>query len=373
MIIKRKDSYQVKLKDGSGKWISRTFPNKKTAEAYETQLRQKKFNGEVISGISRHLSFNEYFSEWFESVRHQATPGWRKFQLRMYLNHVQHVIGERNLQSITPNLILQVLNEMAEKGKSGQTRLHVYNLLSKSFSDAIEIFHLIHRSPVHKSFVPKVPRKEANFLAMEQMKKLLLHVEGNPYEVPVWLGIYLGLRIGEIQALRWIDIDFDRGVIHVRRAYSKHEGIFREYPKGRKQHSHRIPVELLDKLRKAKETAHSELVAVPPNWKMLDYWNYRRKLKQFCKELGLTGIGSHSLRHSSSELYMEHGASRDDLRMLFAHSNSATTDRYVHDRGTRLAKVAEVIQLFPGSSQLEGSQKDPKLAKQSKQSENSIV
>jgi integrase len=61
-------------------------------------------------------------------------------------------------------------------------------------------------------------------------------------------------------------------------------------------------------------------------------------------------IASHGLRHSTSELYIHHGATRDDLRRLFAHSTPAVTDRYVHNRGTNLERVANVIQLFPVAS-----------------------
>lgn len=75
---------------------------------------------------------------------------------------------------------------------------------------------------------------------------------------------------------------------------------------------------------------------------------YQKALKRYCREAGVREVATHGLRHSTSEVYMHHGATRDDLRMLFAHCNSSVTDRYVHDRGGRLSQVAEVIQLFPG-------------------------
>jgi hypothetical protein len=50
---------------------------------------------------------------------------------------------------------------------------------------------------------------------------------------------------------------------------------------------------------------------------------------------------------------MDAGASRDDLRILFAHQDSKTTDRYVHDSGKRLTQVAEVLQLFPRNNHQE--------------------
>ena len=81
-----------------------------------------------------------------------------------------------------------------------------------------------------KNFRPRIPVKEARYLNLEEVRKLLLHVEERPYEVAVWLGIYMGLRIGEIQALRWEDVDIDQGVLHVRRTYSMQNFTHREPP-----------------------------------------------------------------------------------------------------------------------------------------------
>jgi site-specific recombinase XerD len=89
---------------------------------------------------------------------------------------------------------------------------------------------------------------------------------------------------------------------------------------------------------------------MPGRYKMLEYRRYLETLKKYCVDAGIREIATHGLRHSTSEVYMSHGATRDDLRLLFAHSSNSTTDRYVHDRGSRLEKVAEVIQLFPGVS-----------------------
>jgi integrase len=78
----------------------------------------------------------------------------------------------------------------------------------------------------------------------------------------------------------------------------------------------------------------------------LSYDGYYRALKRYCRELGITKIGTHGLRHSTSELYMKFGASRDDLRILFGDSNSKVTDIYIHDKGQRLAAVADNISLL---------------------------
>jgi integrase len=343
-------TYQAKLRGIDGRWITKVFHVRKDAEIYETDLKKQKNTGQQVTNRAKYVTFDEYFVQWFETRKNQATGGWRKAQLHFYRDHVREILGPVKLSAVRPQHVSQVLNRLSENKMSDQTRLHIYSLMRKAFADAIEIFHLLHVNPVHISFKPKLSHKEARFLTVADVKRLLLHVEGTPYEIAIWLGAYMGLRVGEIQALRWEDIDFERQVLHVHRAFARSENVMREYPKGKRQHSHRIPKELLVKLQKMERTQLTDLVAAPPGCKMLDYSRYRRVLIQHCKDVGIRHIATHGLRHTSSEVWMDAGASRDDLRILFAHQDSKTTDRYVHDRGNRLSKVADVLELFPVAS-----------------------
>jgi site-specific recombinase XerD len=84
---------------------------------------------------------------------------------------------------------------------------------------------------------------------------------------------------------------------------------------------------------------------------MLSYDGYYGALKRYCREAEVPVIGTHGLRHSTSGVYVAHGASRDDLRKLFCHSSNAVTDLYVHDKGERLDQVARVT--YPVPSQRE--------------------
>ena len=74
-------------------------------------------------------------------------------------------------------------------------------------------------------------------------------------------------------------------------------------------------------------------------------------MKEYCKQAGVSlKIATHGLRHSTSELYMEHGASRDDINALFNHSSNEVTERYIHDKSRRrqsISKIADNIVLFP--------------------------
>ncbi len=351
-IIKRKGSYQVKLRGTDGKWVSRTFPTKHLATAFEVESKRQKLEGLVVTNSRHSITVDQYFEQWFRVTEHQRTRSWQKQQEAIYKHHVQPHLGQKRVKAVTPQMVAMVLNSLADQDYAPATRLHVYVVLKKMFADAIELFQILSINPVLKKMRPRLSQKEARYLNLEQLKTFLTHVRGKPYGLAIWLSAYLGLRVGEVQALRWEDVDFHKGVLHIRRTYSKHEAVFRDYPKGRKQHSHQVPQELLDFLEEMKGSALGELVVVPEGWKMLDYWMYRKVLQQYCMEAKVPVIATHGLRHSTSELYQTYGASRDDLRQLFAHSSSSTTDRYIHRKGDQLEKVAKVIRLFPsGCSQ----------------------
>ncbi len=342
--------YQVKLQRVDRTWTTHTFDTKREAQGYEAQLKKLKREGSQI-GIANRVSLDEFFAQWFAWIKTSGTPSWRRQQERLYQKHIQPFFGHRKLSEVRTQAIAEVLGAMVDGGYSESVRQHVFTLLRKIFGDASNVFDTTIRNPVKRELRPKLSVKEAKYLNVNEVRNLLLHVQGKPYELAIGLGLYLGLRVGEAQALRWQDVDFEQGIVHIRRTYSKHENAFRDYPKGKRQHSKKIPFELLALLKQAAEVSGgTELVVVPPRWSMLDYWAYRKALRRYCTEAGITVISTHGLRHSASELYMSHGATRDDLRLLFAHTSSSTTDRYIHDKGTRLEEVAKIIQLFPKAS-----------------------
>lgn len=358
-IIKRssKDGhkYQVKLQGSDGRWISETFARRRDAEIRDAELKRRKSGGALVTNDLRHLVLDQYFEIWNRDTEGtKASASWRETQLQMYRSYIQPIIGLTRLQAVTPAQILRVIQHTKRLGRASQTVRHVYNLLHKVFRDAVEMHEALDRSPVKRQLKPDIEETESSFLDVTDAKKLLDHVRGKPYEVAVWLGVYVGLRIGEIQALTWDNVDLDRKILFVRRTFVRRENRFKEYPKGRRWHEAAIPPELLEALRHERTVSRSPYVASGPAPRPREgrpevcYESYLKALKAYCKELNLKDLATHSLRHSTSALWMEHGASDADMRALFAHSDQKVTERYIHfQTARRLGKVADVIRLFP--------------------------
>lgn len=345
-------TYQAKLLSLDGRtWHSQVFPTKEEAEEQQARWKKEKKQGKLKKGAVPTL--DEFFVEWFRDVSQETSPenrtGWRECQLQQYRLWIQPHLGNRSMKDITPQMVKRVLNEMAMSGKAPGTQRHIFVLLRKIFGDAIENFQYLTFNPVLKKLRPPVPVKEATRLNLDQIKKLLEHVDGKKYGLAIWIQLYLGLRCGELQALTWEDVDLEEGRIHIRKAFVKKTGLVRDYPKGKKHHSHSIPGELLERLKSARASSQSQWV-VPsvegPQFILSQRW-YRFALTSYCRALEIPEIGTHGLRHSTSEIYLSHGASRDDLRQLFAHSSLVVTDRYIRDRWSNLEQVTNVIRLFP--------------------------
>ncbi len=345
-IYERGKSFQVKLLDPDGYWITKTFKKRREAELYEARTKAQKLGGQSVLGSAQQPTLDGFFEQWYETVKYQASEGWRENQKQLYLDYISPLLGDKKLQKITPQMVSHVLNKMKEAGRSEQTQLHAYALLRKMARDAMEIFMLLSYSPVLRTMRPKVPTKEARHLTLEQLKTLLLYVADKPYGLGVWLQAFLGLRVGELQALIWDNVDLEQGVVRIFRCYVRKEDRFKEYPKGKKQHSHTIPPELLEMLKTAKASSKSEYVVTASDSGILRYEWYNRTLLRYCATLKIPAIGTHGLRHSTSELYMTYGATADDLQELFVHSSSRVTDRYRHGRGSHLKEIAGSIKLF---------------------------
>lgn len=373
IVKKPSGRFQAKILSPDGRFtIYKTFPTRAEAEEHLARWKREKRQGKLKALEPKLPLLDQFFTEWFADVSSEKSlqyqSGWRDFQFQQYRDYVQPVLGSVRIDKISPQMVKRVLNRMATLNRAPGTQSHVFVLMRKMFGDAIESYQYLTYNPAIRKLKPEVPINEAVRLNLDQIKQLLTYVDGKSYGLAIWLQLYLGLRCGELQALRWEDIDFADCRLFIRRTFVRKMNQFRDYPKGRRQHSHTIPQELRERLEAARTVAKGELVCPSPrgpNLVLPQYW-YSNALKKYCRELELPLLGTHGLRHSTSEIYMSHGASRDDLRQLFAHSSTTVTDRYIRDRASNLERVGNVIRLFQNEPDTETYPKnvpDPKSEK----------
>ncbi len=83
---------------------------------------------------------------------------------------------------------------------------------------------------------------------------------------------------------------------------------------------------------------------------MLSYETYLRALRRACQEAGVPEVTPHELRHSCAELYVQAGATAEDIRRLLNQSSLTATARYMHRTDERLNLIASRLGALFGES-----------------------
>jgi integrase len=159
------------------------------------------------------------------------------------------------------------------------------------------------------------------------------------------LGIYIclsaGIRIGEICALTWEDIDTDTGIIHIRKTIQriyiigngdKHTELVLDTPKT-KNSIRDIPMnrDLLKTLKPIKKVVNNSFYILTNDAKPTEPRTYRNYYKRLMKELEMPKLKFHGLRHSFATRCIESNCDYKTVSVILGHSNISTTlNLYVH-------------------------------------------
>ena len=159
------------------------------------------------------------------------------------------------------------------------------------------------------------------------------------------LGIYIclsaGMRIGEICALTWEDLDIENEIIHVQKTIQriyiiednrKHTEIILDTPKT-KNSIREIPMtrDLIKMIRPLKKVVNDRFYVLTNEATPTEPRTYRNYYKQFMQTLGLPAMKFHGLRHSFATRCIESKCDYKTVSVLLGHSNISTTlNLYVH-------------------------------------------
>jgi integrase len=169
-------------------------------------------------------------------------------------------------------------------------------------------------------------------LKYEDMMRVMFALPA-PINVAYALGSYTGMRDGEIVALLWPHIFMDRGVIHI-----QHGMVTARNPDGKLKDNDPRWVPILNPLRDVltwwRERCPGDGLVIPPTRRTgrhLSPDTLRGELAKVLKELGLPLVTWYqATKHSFGTAWIEHGGSKETLRIIYGHSSILTTERYEH-------------------------------------------
>ena len=174
---------------------------------------------------------------------------------------------------------------------------------------------------------------------------VLEKVKDTDLYLPILIEFYLGLRRGELLGLHWSDIDFEKGIAHIRNNYVRGEkGSVYKAPKTRSGlRDLPIGAALLPELKKARAQYNmnklsmgpaftdSDLVICKPNGTPYQPDSMSQKWDRFIKNQPIKKIRFHDLRHTCATMMIEANVSMETVSTFMGHGSiQITMDTYAH-------------------------------------------
>jgi integrase len=243
----------------------------------------------------------------------------------IYRNHFDGHLATLRLDQITDEEVQQLKAKL--RGRSPKTVNNVLTCLSTVLKTACE-WGVIDRLPCRVKLL-KVAKPTVEFYEPEVYDQLVLAGEkvGRSVHRAILLGGDGGLRLGEIIALEWADIDFARGQLHVQRADWRGEvGL----PKSGKPRVVPMTERLAAVLRQDRGVGRVRVVRLDDAAAM-DRDRLKRLIAEAQRAVGIKADGRvHILRHTFGARLAMAGAPAKAIQELMGHADLTTTQRYMH-------------------------------------------
>ena len=252
--------------------------------------------------------------------------------------HLIKDLGEYELEELKPNVLQDFLLKKIDDHYSTNTIKGIVSVLKQALRLAITL-EFVDKEYCSDLKMSSSEEKEISVFTKKEQQVIesfcLNHKKRNYIGIVICL--YTGIRLGELLALTWNDIDFNSNLLTINKtSYSaKVDGktqIIVDKPKTKK--SNRvipIPNQLVKLLRVIKKESNSKYVITTRNSGMVGNRSYQRTFKFILKKVNVPYRNFHSLRHTFATNAIELGMDVKTLAEILGHTNAMITlNRYSH-------------------------------------------
>lgn len=351
------------------------FATRKEAEIAAANLVKELADGTYIEESD--ITFKDFSQQWLEmyeasGVVKISTVRVRRLAIKRLMNH----LAELKLRNITLKQYQDALFDLKKRGYSERT-MEITNTTGRMiFKKALEL-GLIKKDPTEYAVIPREQKTVEDLESQKEIPKYLerdellrfleiARTKGLDLDYPIFLMLaYTGMRIGELLALKWSDIDFEEQTISITKTIYNNNNSVKNYqlltPKTRSSVrvidvDEYVIIEL-KKIRakqneirmKHRNTYHDEnfvfaelnkidLLGYPKSHRTIIY-----RMKRLLRLAGLDeSLSPHSLRHTHTSLLAEADATLEEIMERLGHRDDDTTRNvYLHITKKRKKEVSQ--------------------------------
>lgn len=376
LIIKGNYYYAKFRVNGKQKMLATKVPvkgnNKRKAERVLKELIAK-YDG--LNLENENVLFTTFLDKWLQSVKPILKPAtWESYD-KTVSGKIKPYFEQKNyrFREMKPEIFTEYFVYLATEGKSNgkgglsyKTVKNIRGVLSSAYEYAIENSY-IKDNPVLKSKMPSFAhsiKSDVPEYSAEQVRKLLLFAKENDSHIYIFLllALYTGLRKGELLALTWDDVDYDKKLLRVNKSRTgSRKDITTQITTPKTESSNRkIPLNdtVLEALRaeKKRQDEHAEIlgngydksssfiIRTVLGKPYVNLSAINRVVNRLTEKAGLPHCTIHGFRHSVASILDDNGVPIQDISVLLGHESVQTTERiYINRRKTAKAETIETL------------------------------
>lgn len=330
------------VKTGKRERTFRTFSSKKEALMYLNECISDYNKGRYVhpSDITVEMLCEEWMKGHFLTVKENTKRGYR---VNIY-NHIIPYLGNIRVQKLSTRNIQEMVNAMVGNGLSPRTVKYVMTNLHQILEFAVSNDYIV-KNPAKYVVLPRQSKYKASIYTVDELKTMLKYAQGTKLETPLIIESFTGLRKGELLALRWQDVNFEKNTITVEQNLVRvdSETIFTTTKTESGERTIAIPAILADylknwkvrqarqRLKLGKDYNDNGLIVCKENGEPFNPNTFSVNFLNFLRRNGLKEIRFHDLRHTHATLLLvEYNANIKTVSDRLGHSKVQTTmDFYV--------------------------------------------
>lgn len=323
------------------------------------------YGDESVEDGSREATLGAMAEQWLGNVRlHIKESSYVKYH-NLVRNHITPDLGEVPLTAFTTELAENFIENKLKygrlKGDGG--------LSEKTVRDILAVLKEIHSfavcqgygTPCHLELV-KIRARTAEVCVLEkqEQQKLesVLFADRDPIKTGILLSLYMGLRLGEVCALKREHINLETGVLQIRGTMQRIQNLNTENGKKTKvivtepksMASIRdipIPEFLMERLQAIERLPEQAYILTGTTQQYIEPRTMENIFRAYLKQYRIKTINYHALRHTFATRCIEMGFDVKSLSEILGHTNvNITLNRYVHSSMEQKRKHMEKLEVL---------------------------
>jgi integrase len=344
---------------GKRRYLNKTiYGTKKDAQDYLNKKLTEKSTGMLIAPTR--LTLDQFLDRWLDTARTRLRERTFEHYKEMLDRYVRKPLGSHLLGNVHVLDIQRLYAAMQAKGLSARTVRYLHAVLSSAFKQGLK-WGMLTTNPASLIELPKQERREMQALSPEQARIFQAEAVSYKHGIVFIFALVTGMRPEEYLALKWSDVDLEKGTATVRRTLVWLKGggwKFGEPKTSRSRRTVSFPPQISQglmnhrrdqieaRLKAGSDFENNDLIFTASDGKPHNLRNLtQRHFQPILRRAGLPRIRLYDLRHSCATLLLAAGEHAKVVSERLGHASiTLTLDTYSHVLPTMQQAATEKLQ-----------------------------